>query len=118
MTHECLTCGGHEDVEVTMAEIERLRTALTSARRFVADELDLRLGTDAEYQVPAGVALKEIDAALAIQTANARLIVAAPELLAVCQAFIERLGPNGYYPTAGGPLTNKMRQAIALATQD
>ena len=41
---------------------------------------------------------------------------AAPDLLAVCQEFISKLGPDGYYPTAGAPATARMRAAIAKAT--
>lgn len=37
------------------------------------------------------------------------------DLVAVCEAFIERLGPDGYYPTAGKPLTDQMRAALAKA---
>jgi len=49
--------------------------------------------------------------------ANARLIAAAPDLLEICQAFIAQLGgPEGYFPTAGKPLTDQMRAAIAKAT--
>jgi len=47
--------------------------------------------------------------------ANARLIAAAPELYEVCREFIGKLGRDGYYPTAGKPLTDKMRAAIAKA---
>lgn len=46
---------------------------------------------------------------------NANLIVAAPDLLAVCKAFVAKLGPDGYYPEAGAPLTAQMRAAIARA---
>lgn len=48
--------------------------------------------------------------------ANARLIAAAPDLLEVCLAFISKIGREGYYPTAGEPLTRKMRTAILKAT--
>jgi len=47
--------------------------------------------------------------------ADARLIAAAPELYEVCREFIGKLGRDGYYPTAGKPLTDKMRAAIAKA---
>jgi len=47
--------------------------------------------------------------------ANALLIAAAPELLAVCQEFISALGPDGYHPSAGKTATDRMRAAISKA---
>ena len=35
------------------------------------------------------------------------------ELLEACEAFIERIGPGGYYPVAGKLNTDAMRAAIA-----
>ncbi len=49
---------------------------------------------------------------------NVSLIVAAPDLLAVCKAFLAKLGPDGYYPEAGAPLTQQMREAVAKAESD
>ena len=46
---------------------------------------------------------------------NARLIAAAPLLLEACKAFMDCIGKNGYYPQAGKPKTDKLRQAIAAA---
>lgn len=46
----------------------------------------------------------------------ALLMAAAPDLLEVCLAFISKIGREGYYPTAGEPLTRKMRTAILKAT--
>ena len=36
-------------------------------------------------------------------------------LLEACKGFIEEIGKDGYYPTAGKPKTDAMRAAIALA---
>ncbi len=51
--------------------------------------------------------------------ANAAFIVRAcnsfDELLAVCEAFINELGPDGYYPIAGKTKTDAMRAAIQKA---
>lgn len=53
------------------------------------------------------------EAPTAERKANARLIAAAPKLLAACEAFIEQYG--GYPPaTSDGPL-NAARAAIAKA---
>ena len=47
---------------------------------------------------------------------DARLMAAAPDLLAICQEFIASLGPDGYFPNPGYTKTQKMRAAIAKAT--
>jgi hypothetical protein len=47
--------------------------------------------------------------------ADAHLISAAIELLAVCREFISVLGPDGYHPVAGKTATDRMRTAIAKA---
>lgn len=49
------------------------------------------------------------------EIASAHLIAAAPDLLAVVEAFIGKLGKGGYSPDAGKPLTDKMRAALAKA---
>lgn len=46
---------------------------------------------------------------------NAALIAAAPDMLAVCREFINAIGSDGYYPSAGKPMTDRMRAAIAKA---
>lgn len=54
-----------------------------------------------------------IDLSESVDTApNARLIAAAPELLAVCVAAFEHLNINGQ---GGAPLRNALREAIAKA---
>lgn len=47
--------------------------------------------------------------------ANAYLIAAAPDLYEVLAAMIGKLGPDGYYPVAGKPLTDRARAVLAAA---
>lgn len=51
------------------------------------------------------------------QEANARLIAAAPDLLAVCEALIGRAEKYATGSTEGGALTEQLRAAIAKAVQ-
>jgi hypothetical protein len=50
--------------------------------------------------------------------ANARLIAAAPELLAALKSLTAHLGPDGYIPQAGEHATKQALAAIARATGD
>ena len=40
---------------------------------------------------------------------------ALPELVAVCQEALARLGPDGYFPDFGEPLPSRLKRAIAQA---
>jgi hypothetical protein len=40
---------------------------------------------------------------------------ALPELVAVCQEALSKLGPDGYFPDFGYPLTERLKRAVAAA---
>lgn len=46
------------------------------------------------------------------QMMNAKAL---PELVAVCQEALARLGPDGYFPDFREPLTTRLKRAVALA---
>lgn len=68
--------------------------------------------TDNECQVLAGGKTHVTGFAL---NADARLIAAAPELLAVIEEALGTLGPDGYLLPCGANVTGKMRRAVAKA---
>lgn len=41
---------------------------------------------------------------------------ALPELVAICQEALAKLGPDGYFPDFGAPLTERLKRAVAAAT--
>jgi len=67
-------------------------------------ELDKDLSIPTEITCKVYAALKRVP-----------LAMTASELLEVSEAFVSHLGPNGYFPNPGAPLTRRMRAAIAKA---
>jgi hypothetical protein len=51
-----------------------------------------------------------------MEEADARLIAAAPDLLAALQAMFDRIGDGGYFPSCGKTISDQARAAIAKAT--
>jgi hypothetical protein len=73
------------------------------------------VGPNGDPVVIADPSQSEYAPALDLNSADARLIAAAPDLLAVCREFIDALGPDGYHRVPGYPATQRMRAAIAKA---